>query len=288
MENKELKECFFTPRLKTQNSNHRTLSQFLEDQNNFLKLKQKTAMPKEKLEINSSVKKNKIDINSKNSIHERLYSLCKRPITEEEVKPQPQPKVREKRELKLYQLAFNKTKKEVISEKKLEYKIDNDPYVKKAFKKEFTKALETVKIIDGDKVDYEDMLKIMKAMGFVQANSNGQIIHLVNALWTLIKVPEQNAVLIQKLELYIAAIANIRLNLLGIAPMTLSEISKIASDYKLLYINKMSNTTKKELKANNDNLTFSPSLCKESIKIAKCSLLQDSTKNDQAKKAKYF
>eukprot|EP00826_Nyctotherus_ovalis_P056535 TRINITY_DN7650_c0_g4_i1.p1 TRINITY_DN7650_c0_g4~~TRINITY_DN7650_c0_g4_i1.p1 ORF type:complete len:296 (+),score=78.66 TRINITY_DN7650_c0_g4_i1:646-1533(+) len=266
MSNREQEECRFSPQLFSSSGNPRTLSEFLEDQSRFLRRKQElpSYISEEKAETTPSINKNSAVLASKKPrdepIYNRLYSIARKTVKVEEVKPKTRARTRERRELRLYQLAFEKGKEpRKVTEEKAEYIPKDDPLIRKVFKKEFTKALEEAKV--EDKTDYESFKNIMKSLGFMQDNSPNKIVNLTDKLWNTLKLPDQDYVPIDLLEDYTAAILNIKiLN-------TSLEVSAIAAKYKALYINRRSNRSRKEQKE--ENLSFMPSLCKESMKIAK-------------------
>lgn len=266
MSNREQEECRFSPQLFSSSGNPRTLSEFLEDQSRFLRRKQElpSYVSEEKVEAMPSIDKKSAVLASKKPrgepIYNRLYSIARKTVKVEEAKPKARARTSERRELRLYQLAFEKSKKsrEVIEER-TEYVPKDDPLIKKVFRKEFTKALEAAKV--ADKVDYESFKNIMKALGFVQDNSPSKITNLADKLWSTLKLHDQDYVSIDLLEDYTAAILNIKL------PNTSLEVSAIAAEYRALYINRRSNRPRREQRK--ENLSFAPSLCKESVKMAK-------------------
>jgi len=280
MNNKELEECSFNPQIIPLHENHRTLAEFLEDQSKFLKRKREmpSHISEEKVEQMPTINKNSSILANKQPrtepIYNRLYSIARKTVKEEEIKPKTRAKTRERRELRLYQLAFDKSKKskEHIEEKKFEHKSNINPFIERVFKKEFNKAIEELKL-ENNKINYEAFITFMKTMRFMQDNPTTKLTELINKLWNSLTFPNKDLAAIDLLETYTAAILHIN------QKNTSIDLNKIATEYEMLYINRISNGPKKELKAT-ENLSFMPSLCKESMRIAKSKYMsnQDSFK----------
>ena len=218
LEEEELKECTFTPHVNNSGST-RTLDEFLMDQQRFIKnklnysssYKELTAVPK----IND--KSSLMVPQKQRKVHERLYMMHKKPLMIEEDEKLPVKTTREKRELKLYQLAMEKKAKKESHVKEQPVKIEpsEDPILIQGFRKEFARAVDNIDLFEEKKINLKGMEKILRAMHLTKESEfeslNNRTNELTRKLWSILKLPDQELILISILELYIAAILNIKL-----------------------------------------------------------------------------
>jgi len=242
----EWKECTFTPQLTTKAKSTRSLSQFLADQNNFLKKKRNSLIELTDITQNRIPKINNNSIvlakkkNRPGSIYDHLYNRSKKSMAlSEETVEQP------------------KSAENIASISKISKSGSNSKVIQ-GFNKEFERAVEESNLNYRETITFYEMLLILTKMRLIKGVNKipKKIYDLIEKLWLTIKLSNEDLVPVNTLKIYIAAI-------LKIEPQ--SSKDNIAQEYAPLYWNRKSNKEQREIIC---EYSFKPILCKESLIMA--------------------
>ena len=141
------------------------------------------------------------------------------------------------------------------------------------------------------------MKSVLRSMRFLSSEPEGnnrEIESLVESLWNVLKIPEKDLAPKNSLMNYLAAILNTKLIFADDEEEHLGpwEISRIATQYHLLAINRKSNKQRKIRRSGSEADSFRPSLCDESIKMAETRrqrfMPNDSTSGDHISRLAEF
>jgi len=241
IKNEDLKEYTFKPRLECRSSQPRPFIDFLKSQEIFLKKKEDLTLRKRE-DQNPKINENSATLASKRygnaSVYNRLYE-----------------KTKDKNTSKPIQQTNKKTQTK-----------NTDYMLAKGFKREFTKAINILGLNDAVNIQYKSVKRILKEMHFINnlyfCAPKDELSILVNKLWNTIKIPKENTVPKSRLELYIAAILDISM---PHCELSLSEQREIRKIFKAFYLNRKASKRVYECKI--EELSFRPSLCKESLRL---------------------
>lgn len=302
---KEVKECSFAPQVAQAAEKPRSLSKFLEDQEVFAKKKEAAKpAPEEKIVGRPKVNKNSsLLVENKRSnepIHDRLYEMAKKQHQtqkEEERKEKEMQERRSKRkvapsedckELRLYELAVKKREEAERRQKQKKpkgpKKPTSDPMLLQRFTKEFNATVLSLGL-NKPNFNKEEVKSILKAMRFTPEEIRGEAETLVERLWTSLKTADKELAGRDLLMRHMGAVLGLALASPESKQEAFSarEVGRIAGEYQLFAVNRKAKRAGNGRKKQDEEASFKPVLCEESIKMAESYRQKYAPKDTEAK-----